>query len=745
LTATEAVWSGAQLMGSKPVVSAREAMEVLNRAGEVLTGSLALEETLSAVVGLIVPRLADWAAILMLGEDGGEREFSSRHPDPEVEAAIMAIRRRRRDTGGSESLEVLRTGKPILATDASAPAGDVSRDEQSVLDRVTPRSYMLVPLRARGRLFGAMTLLSTTPGRHYTDEDLTFAMSLSGRCALAIDNARLYESASRSLGLLDTLFSTAPVGLAFVDGDGRFVRVNDALAMISGRSVADYIGRPVHELLDGAKREVEGVLADGRPRLEVETTVPWPAGDENRHWVSSYTPVRGLEGELLGVGLTVIDITERRRLLERQRALLAAEQAARMRADFLARAGKLLDASLDYEETLRTLAQIAVPEIADWCAITMVDADGALTNVITAHSDPAKQALAEAYQRRYPPQPDDAGGTYAVLRSGVAQVVREITDEMLVEATSDPEQLEMVRALGLRSVVIAPLVAHRRALGTLSIATAETGRVLGDADVQLAVELGRRAGVAIDNARLYTERSQIAHTLQAKLLPERLPEIPSARVAARYRAAGELNEVGGDFYDVFERAEGEFALVVGDVSGKGAGGAAVTALARYTLRAVCPEGGPPSGALRRLNAATLTSATSEFITVALAYVAARERGGLTVRVALAGHPPPVVRRGDGRVERVGVAGTLVGAFADPRLADTEVALAPGELMLMFTDGVTEAGPAGGRLGEDGVAALVGELPADDPERLVEAVEAAAVRAQPGEPRDDIALLAVLAA
>jgi hypothetical protein len=104
-------------MSREPVVSAPEAMEVLNRAGEVLTGSLALEETLSAVVGLIVPRLADWAAVLMTGEDGVEREISSRHPDPEVEEAIMAIRRRRRDTGGSESLQVQHSGEPILVSD----------------------------------------------------------------------------------------------------------------------------------------------------------------------------------------------------------------------------------------------------------------------------------------------------------------------------------------------------------------------------------------------------------------------------------------------------------------------------------------------------------------------------------------------------------------------------------------------------------------------------------------------------
>jgi PAS domain S-box-containing protein len=422
------------------VVSAREAVEILTRAGEVLTGSLAVEETLATVVRLVVPRLADWAAVLVVGEDGREREITSGHPDPEVEALLVEIRRRRRhETGGSESLEVLRSGRPILAADVTAGSpDDVAPSERAVLERISPRSYMLVPLRARGRLLGSLTLLSATSGRHYTPEDLAFAGTLAGRCALAIDNAQLYESASRSLGLLDTLFSTAPVGLAFVDGDGRFARVNEALAAITGRNVDEHIGRRSLELLPEAGAEIAAVLADGVPRLEVETTAPALDGRGPRHWISSYTPVRGLRGELLGVGVTVIDITERRRLLERQRALLAAEQAARVRADFLARAGKLLDASLDYEETLRTLARIAVPEIADWCAITMLTPDGELKNVITAHSDPAKQALAEEYERRYPPDPDSPGGNYGVVRSGVAQVVREVTDDMLIEAIPDP-------------------------------------------------------------------------------------------------------------------------------------------------------------------------------------------------------------------------------------------------------------------------------------------------------------------
>jgi PAS domain S-box-containing protein len=736
----------AHAAGPAPVVSAREALEVLNRAGAMLTGSLAYEETLRRVVGLVVPAVADWCAVLVLREDGTEREITSGHPDPEVEATLLEIRRRRRsETGGSESLAVLRGGQPLLAHDvAGASEDDLDEKERAVMGRLAPQSYMIVPLQARGRMIGSLTLLSTTPGRNYTPEDVAFAVTLSGRFALAMENARLYETASRSLGLLDTLFSTLPVGLAYLDRERRYVRVNEALAEINGRSVEEHLGRSVEEVLGGMGRDVteahRTVLATGKPVLEREftTTAPWTEGEE-RHCVGSFTPVRGLDGELIGVGVVVIDITERRRLLE-------AERAARLRADFLARAGALLDASLDHAQTLGNVARIAVPEIADWCTIRILDAEGTLQHVVTAHADPEREALAREHERRYPPHPGRPGGEYAVARSGVAQMVPVITDEMLVAGLPDPEELALVREVGPRSLIIAPLVAHQRTLGTLTLATAESGRRFDDGDLQFAEEVARRAGVAIDNARMYTERSRIAHTLQAKLLPDRLPDIPGARLAARYRAAGELIEVGGDFYDIFPRGDGQWALVVGDVSGKGAEGAAVTAIARYTLRAAALEPGPPSRALRRLNAALLGEpGISEFVTVALAYIEPQGAGGLGVELALGGHPPPLVLHPDGGVEAVGALGAILGVSPDPLLPDRRLGLAPGDLMLVYTDGVTEAGPRSAPLGEAGLAALLaGHTGADGPEKVVDAVEATAVAAQPGEPRDDIALLAIAA-
>jgi serine phosphatase RsbU (regulator of sigma subunit) len=436
------------------------------------------------------------------------------------------------------------------------------------------------------------------------------------------------------------------------------------------------------------------------------------------------------------VGVVTIDVTERRRLLERERA-------AGQRSAFLARAGEVLETSLDYETTLRNVAKIAVPDIADWCAVHMLDASGTIRLVAAAHADPEREKLAWELDERFPTARDAPAGVPAVIRTGQGEAHSEITDEQVQAGAVNEELLEQLRALGIRSSVTAALRASGRTFGAITFVSAESERVLTPEDVDLAEELARRAGLAIENARLYTERSRIAHTLQAELLPSRLPSIPGASVAVRYRAAGELNEVGGDFYDVFERRGGGWTLVIGDVSGKGAEAAAVTALARHTLRTASLEPATPSDLLVTLNDALLTQrAGSEFCTVCVATLTRHSGGGASLRIALGGHPPALVLRADGRVEEHGEPGTLIGVFPDPNLSETVVELGAGDVVLLYTDGVTEAGPVGAEIGEAGLMKLLGELGGRTPEQIVAAVERAAVEIQDGLPRDDIALVAL---
>jgi serine phosphatase RsbU (regulator of sigma subunit)/PAS domain-containing protein len=733
-----------ELQPTEAVLSPSRALELLADAGEALSSSLDYEQTLRRVAGLAVPELADWCAVYVEGEGGSEVEVSSGHPVPAIDALLLEIRRRRRAVeGASESRRVAQSVEPVLAPDVrEAPSSDeLTAAERRLITRLAPHSYMLVPLVARGRSIGSMTFLSTRDGRHYGEEDLALAQSLAVRCALAIDNARLHDAAERSLSLLDTIFATSPVGLAFVDCDLRFVRINETMAAFNHLPIGAHVGRTIEEVLGEPAGELAAlyrrVLDTGEPLVDLRVTGASAAARHDvRHYNVFLTPVRGPGGDLLGVSAVVLDATERERLLD-------AEREARARADFLARAGVLLDESLDYERTLRAVAEIAVPDVADWCGVSVLDEYGTLHEVAAAHADPEQRRLGAELSRRFPPDPASSTGTVQVARTGETVFVRELTDEMLTAGLRDPEQLALVRRLDLRSVIIAALRARGRVFGTLTLASTGEHRLFDETDVQLAEDLARRAGLAIDNARLYTERTHIAHTLQAKLLPERLPEIPGAVLAARYRAAGELNEVGGDFYDVFARSADEWAMVVGDVSGKGPEAAAVTALARYTLRAGALDDEAPAKALRRLNAAMRTHEdAAQFATAVLAYVSSLPGDRLRVRLTLAGHPPAMIVRRDGTVETAGVYGTMLALVPDPTLVEAEHVLERGDVLLLYTDGVTEAGPRAQPFGATGFNALLGELRGRSPQDVVDAVEHAVVELQGGRPRDDMALLAL---
>jgi len=242
---------------------------------------------------------------------------------------------------------------------------------------------------------------------------------------------------------------------------------------------------------------------------------------------------------------------------------------------------------------------------------------------------------------------------------------------------------------------------------------------------------------------LYTERTRIAKVLEAALLPESLPEIPGIEIEALYRAAGELNDAGGDFYDVLPYGPSRWLLVIGDVCGKGPRAAGVTALARHTLRAAAILGLTPTGMLGTLHEALRRQpAGADLCTVCLVTLA-RGRGHARLTVTLAGHPPPLLIGADGQCTKLGRPGTLLGVLDPIDINEVGVDLHAGQTLLLYTDGLPEAGRAGAQLDEQRLFDLCAAAAQHDTlDGLLEQIEQVALQHADGRLRDDIALLAL---
>jgi serine phosphatase RsbU (regulator of sigma subunit) len=318
-----------------------------------------------------------------------------------------------------------------------------------------------------------------------------------------------------------------------------------------------------------------------------------------------------------------------------------------------------------------------------------------------------------------------------------------VTDDLLAASAHDEQHLRFLQALGVRSSLSVPMKSSERVLGVIALGFSESGRRFAADDLVVATALGARAGLHIDNARLYTERSGIAEALQQSLLPAALPTVPGLEVAAHYRAAGDQNEVGGDFYDVFASEDGVWTAVIGDVSGKGAEAAAVTALTRHTLYAAAMGDTSPVRNLAFLDEAMRrrTHGRGSFSTVLYARVCPG-RDSTAITLASGGHPPALVVRADGSVERVEIHGTLVGVLDRARFEERELRLGPGELLLLYTDGAIELRRSDLAFGERELERVLAEQAGMPAEQVVESVARRIDELQDGSPRDDLALLAL---
>jgi serine phosphatase RsbU (regulator of sigma subunit) len=745
----------------------RDRLRFLARAGDAMSGSLAVDETLRRLGEVLVPALADWFSIDLLDE-GHIRNIVVMHADPaRVELARELQRRFPTDPRSPSGVpKVIRTGRPELTERITEDMLRALIEDPELLRTISGlhlRCAMVVPLTARGRTFGALTLLGAETHARYTQADLELAEEIADRAALAIDTARLFaaESEARAHALAEAHRNeilkdvTAAFGRAGIVEEVLRAMLEDGIRIVG--AAAGTVG------LVGADRQVEllgvsGYEKDGhrywhafgldeqlpmaeairdREPVVLSTTAErderYPTltgrGEQRDHalvclplllgdvaiggFSASYPPGTDFGPDdlsfLQAIGEQCAQAIDRARARERA-------TRARTRFDALATASRALARTLDHDETARTAVQLAIDILGRRATLYLRDRDR-LTPI--AAGTPSGITLFATDRRAPGVDPGVAGpiGTAMGRRS----------PELIPNAGDPPGA---VLPLTIAGSTFGALVVEEPILDFRD-----------EEELAFAREVARRTARAIENARLYRDRDHAARTLQESLLPPELPEVPGVEIEALFLPA--LAEVGGDFYDVFEVRTGRWAVVVGDVCGKGVEAAALTGLARHTLRALS-DVDRPSEALRALNRALLREhLDGRFCTVALAFVEPASRGGARVQVASGGHPLPQHLSADGQTRRVGRHGTLLGVAEQIRLTDDDVRLERGEALVLFTDGVLAKDEGSGD-DSRALAEALGDGPARSARELRDRIESSVRELIAGAQDDDVAVLVVRA-
>ena len=516
------------------------------------------------------------------------------------------------------------------------------------------------------------------------------------------------------------------------DLDAIVTTWNPAAARLYGYSAEEAIGRhisflvpPDHEneemrILERVKRgesletyETERLRADGT-RIAVSLTV---------------SPIRSPTRGLVGASVVARDIT--------------AEVRRRRAQEFLVAASRLLDSSLDPVETARTIVSTAVPELADLCLIDFRRADGWLGDTVVAGAEPEMAVRLERIRREKPLDPGGEHPVAQVLRLNQPMIWRDLKAPEVVDKVSQgSEHLQLMKDAGYNSAAVVPLVARGRTLGALSFLHAQQDMRYDAGDLEFLAELGERAALALDNARLYRERDRVAKNLQRGLRPPRPMEVPGLEISVVFEAAGEGIEVGGDLYDVLPREDGCW-LLVGDVAGKGSTAAGVSVAVRHSVRGLVREIAEPDEVLQRVNELLIGGETLNDFATAMLVRLRREDRGWRLALASAGHPPAVVAGADGPALLGG--GSVLGAWPHPNVKRHERMLVENETLAICTDGWLEAGPVASHQNPEAFAEMTQALCGLELNEVTERLRADAVGRSSGSLRDDLVVLAVRSA
>ena len=623
------------------------------------------------------------------------------------------------------------------------------------------RSSMSVQVPAPSGPYGVLGAYHESL-RAFSDDDVRFLQGIANVIGTAVERRRAEEALHAAATRLALIEEAARVGVwewDAISDELLWSRGLERLAGLEGEKFDHSLGffmEHVHpEDRPRVDELIQSALLDGH--YEAEYRIVRPDG-EVRWTVARGETLYSSAGSPTGMVGISIDITDRKNaederieLLRRERETRAEAEAARERLVFLGSATQALAQALDERTAIDSLIQLVVPALADGCLVDLVDGEGALRQAAVRDRDPAIDTALRQLRSEYGGPRSENDPRRDVLGGGPSRMFAAVPEDMLRKIAVDERHLELLLVTRSSSAILVGMRTRGRTIGTLSLLRHPGQPPFVDDDLALAEELASRAAVALDNARLYDESRRtserfrrMAETLQASLLPPHLPSIEGLEVAATYLPAAEGVAVGGDFYDVFQLSDRWWGLVIGDVQGKGTEAATLTGLARHTVRTAAIRQSP-ARTLQTLNEVLLSQSVAEedkrFCTVIYGRLEMTAHGA-TIELSSGGHPPAMLRRADGTVEQAGGGGSLMGVFGDVSLRHHTVRLGPGDALVLYSDGVTEARRGAEEFGEARLVSLLEATGATTAAALTTDVQDAVMRFSDGRMRDDIAILVV---
>ncbi|MBV8950662.1 MAG: SpoIIE family protein phosphatase, partial [Actinobacteria bacterium] len=476
-----------------------------------------------------------------------------------------------------------------------------------------------------------------------------------------------------------------------IDHEGRIVEWNDAAGATFGWRRDEVLGRQMRDVIVPPSlrlRHAEGFarhLRDGRRAVldrRVEMVALRRDGSEFPVEIA-VTRVEGSDGPLFIAFLR--DISSRARAEAERLDLERREQVVRTRLELMGRLGDILTVDLDATERLQAIAAVLLPVFSDLCAVITPDGSGGVRFAALAHSRNVSDVPSAVGE--WSPLVQVEGTSADAVITAQPQIIEPITEEMLELAFPDPETRAMVAVLGLKAVLLVPLPGADGPMGALGFATSDPARQYGPEDLAFAVDIAHRFAPVVQSALRLEEERTIAETLQRNLLPQRLPDMPELELAARYLPGSAGAAVGGDWYDVLPLPNGSVLLAIGDVVGHGVIAAATMGRARAAAQLCALTEVEPGDLLTRLNTFMSTVGDASMLTL---FVALHEPFTGRLRYASAGHLPPVVRSANGPLRFLESShGPPLGADAAHQYGASFDALAPGEELVLYTDGLVE--------------------------------------------------------